>query len=198
MAKDPALLFYTNDFLAGTFTMTDEQVGKYIRLLCLQHQKYELTETDMKNICKTYDIDIYSKFVCDNGKYHNVRLREEAERRKNYAESRRNNRLKPNNKKKLRGKKVSKSYVKHMETETVTETITKKLFKDSEFFNKGKFKEAFYSNPKYQKYDWEHYYEAVKNWSGSNNQKKVDWILTAYTWARTDKNPKTTENVNWK
>jgi hypothetical protein len=55
MSKDPAILFYTSDFLTGTFTMTDEQVGKYIRLLCLQHQKGSLTEKDMLKICKTYD-----------------------------------------------------------------------------------------------------------------------------------------------
>jgi hypothetical protein len=47
MGKDPAILFYTSDFLTGTMTFTDEQVGKYIRLLCLQHQKDKLTEKDM-------------------------------------------------------------------------------------------------------------------------------------------------------
>ena len=47
MAKDPAVLFYTSDFLSGTFTMTNEQVGMYIRLLCLQHQKGKLSEKDM-------------------------------------------------------------------------------------------------------------------------------------------------------
>jgi len=55
MAKDPAVLFYTSDFLSGTFTMTDEQVGKYMRLLCIQHQKGMLTEQDMLSICKAYD-----------------------------------------------------------------------------------------------------------------------------------------------
>ena len=42
--KDPAFLFYSSDFLSGTFTMTNEQIGKYIRLLCIQHQKYILSE----------------------------------------------------------------------------------------------------------------------------------------------------------
>ena len=44
MAKDPAFLFYPSDFLTGTMFMTDEQVGKYIRLLCAQHQKGHLCE----------------------------------------------------------------------------------------------------------------------------------------------------------
>ncbi len=39
MAKDPAFLFYSSDFYMGTVGMTDAQVGQYIRLMCLQHQK---------------------------------------------------------------------------------------------------------------------------------------------------------------
>jgi len=191
MAKDPALLFYTNDFLAGTYTMTDEQVGKYIRLLCLQHQKFELTKKDMINICKTYDKDIFEKFKLENNVYYNVRLREEAERRKSYSESRRKNRG------------SEKSYVEHMETitETVNETNHNKglhLFANSPYNELTKFKEAFYSNPKYLKYDYAHYYEAVKNWSESSNKKKANWIATAYTWARNDKTPHLLENDNWK
>lgn len=113
MAKDPAFLFYSNDFLAGTFTMTNEQVGKYIRLLCLQHQKYELTENDMLNICQTYDTEVFDKFIKVNGKFYNERLRKEADRRKAFSESRRNNRL------------AAKTYEEHMETDTVTETKDK-------------------------------------------------------------------------
>ena len=47
MAKDPAVLFYTNDFLSRTFTMTDEQVGKYIRLLCGCGEALSLLLSDM-------------------------------------------------------------------------------------------------------------------------------------------------------
>ena len=93
MAKDPAVLFYTNDFLSGTYTMTDEQVGKYIRLLCLQHQKQFLSEKDMLKICGTYDLDIYSKFEQDEQGFYNKRMREEALRRSKYSESRKNNRI---------------------------------------------------------------------------------------------------------
>ena len=63
MAKDPAVLFYTSDFLSGTYTLTDEQVGKYIRLLCLQHQKGKLTDKDMYRVCGTYDSEIFCKFI---------------------------------------------------------------------------------------------------------------------------------------
>jgi hypothetical protein len=112
MSKDPAFLFYSSDFLTGTALMTDEQIGKYIKLLCYQHQKGHLTERDMLKICSTHDEDIFSKFEKDeNGLYYNARLQQEVEKRKAYSESRRQNRIKKdmNN--------ISKTYVKHMENE---------------------------------------------------------------------------------
>jgi hypothetical protein len=93
MGKDPAFLFYSSDFLSGTMLMTDEQVGKYIRLLCIQHQHGHMTEKDMIKICKTYDEDIFSKFIHDaDGKYYNERLDAEIGKRIAYSESRRVNR----------------------------------------------------------------------------------------------------------
>jgi len=128
MAKDPAVLFYTNDFISGTFTMSDEQVGKYIRLLCIQHQKGFLTEKDMLNICKSYDEDIYSKFQLTDGKYINERMHNESERRRLYSESRRKNRENAVSDSKTGNSKKDmiqneKTYDKHMETETETITV---------------------------------------------------------------------------
>ena len=59
--KDPAFLFYSGDFLSGTMLMSDEEVGQYIRLLCLQHQKGHLREKDMISICKECNEEIYWK-----------------------------------------------------------------------------------------------------------------------------------------
>jgi hypothetical protein len=115
MGKDPALLFYTGDFLVGTMTMTDAQRGKYILLLCMQHQQGFLTEEDMKEHLEDTDVKVFNKFEKSaDGKYFNIRLKEEADRRKSYSESRRNNRM----------KNISKSYDKHMETGTGTGTVT--------------------------------------------------------------------------
>jgi len=124
MAKDPAVLFYTSDFLSGTFTMTNEQVGKYIKLLCLQHQKGPLTERDMLSVCQSYDEDIYAKFEYLDSHYVNIRMQTESIRRKSYSESRKNNRLKP------KEENISISYDNHMETETETITINKTITKD--------------------------------------------------------------------
>lgn len=114
MAKDPAVLLYTSDFLSGTFTMTDEQVGRYIRLLCLQHQKGKLSEKDMQSICRGYDADVYEKFELVDGYYINKRMYEEAEKRSKFTESRRKN-------------ASAKHMPKHMEIEIENEIINKNI-----------------------------------------------------------------------
>ena len=112
--KDPAFLFYSSDFLSGTMLMTDEEIGQYIKLLCLQHQKGHLKEKDMLNICKTYNEDIFSKFKKDKeGNYYNERLEYEANKRKAYSESRRNNRKKKETYEKDM-KNICNSYKQHM------------------------------------------------------------------------------------
>lgn len=111
--KDPAFLFYSSDFLTGTMFMTDSQLGKYIKILCTQHQKGHLSEKDMLKICKRYDKDIFEKFIKDNdGKYYNIRLESEIAKRKDYSKSRSDNR-----KNKINEKNICFSYVKHMENE---------------------------------------------------------------------------------
>jgi len=126
MSKDPAFLFYTSDFLTGTAFLTNEQIGKYIRLLCHQHQNGHLKEKDMLKICLTYDEDVFEKFEKDsNGLFFNVRLDEEIHKRKAYSESRRNNRKK----KEVKEEDmliISKTYVEHMENENENEIINKK------------------------------------------------------------------------
>lgn len=114
MAKDPAFLFYTNDFERGVQFFSDEQVGKYLRLLMAQHQHGHLPEKHMNFICKSYDNDVFSKFVRDSdGNYYNERLELEILRRKNYVESRGKNKI---------GKKhISKSYDDDMENENENE-----------------------------------------------------------------------------
>jgi uncharacterized protein YdaU (DUF1376 family) len=161
MSKDPAVLFYTSDFLSGTFTMTNEQVGMYIRLLCLQHQKGKLTEKDMLSICRAYDIDIWSKFKNEDGAFYNERMYNETVRRQKFSESRRNNAKSPKN------ESTSKAYAKHMETETENETIT---------INRTKAKIEIL-DPKFE--EWWLWYDykiskdkAKKSWNKLNEQEK--------------------------
>ena len=122
MAKDPAVLFYTSDFLSGTLTMNYEQKGKYITLLCYQHQQGFLLEDDFKSILDGTDSKVFNKFEkLSDGKYYNLKLKVESERRKSYTESRRNNRTKKDN---IDMINLSKTYDKRMETVTVAATVT--------------------------------------------------------------------------
>ena len=125
--KDPAFLFYSSDFLTGTMFMSDVQLGKYIKLLCIQHQKGHLSEKDMLNICKRYDKDIFDKFIKDNdGNYYNIRLQKEIDKRRNYSKSRANNR-----KNKITFENICFSYVKHMENENENININNTSFINS-------------------------------------------------------------------
>jgi len=141
MAKDPAFLFYSDNFQSGTQFFTDEQCGKYIRLLCAQHLHGHLTEKQMMHICKTYDDDIFAKFVKDaDGKYYNERLELEVERRKKYSKSRAENRSGKTEKKPIKPESkytnISKTYVQHMETETGNENESNY---DIDYFNRQGF-----------------------------------------------------------
>ena len=127
MAKDPAFLFYSSDFLTGTILFSHEQKGMYITLLCLQHQKGHLSEKDVLSICSAHDEDVLLKFKKDDdGLYYNERLEEEIKRRKNYTDSRKANAQHP---KKQKVKK-SKAYAKHMENENINENTIEILIKE--------------------------------------------------------------------
>jgi hypothetical protein len=117
MAKDPAVLLYTQDFIAGTILMTDEQRGKYILLLCFQHQKEYLTEQDMLKICGTYDSVIWEKFNKEGDKYFNIRMREESEKRRTWCDSRRKNRRNKIDKSDYKGKSSEHHMSQHMANE---------------------------------------------------------------------------------
>jgi len=113
--KDPAFLFYSDNFLSGTMFFTDEQVGKYIRLLCAQHLTGHLKENHMIFLCKSHDSDIWSKFTKDNdGLFYNDRLETEILRRQKYSESRSNNKKGKGKIIKNKSKIISKSYDSHM------------------------------------------------------------------------------------
>ena len=99
MSKDPAFLFYSSDFLTGTMFLSNEQVGKFIRLLCVQHQKGRLSEKHMLSICKAYDSEIFEMFLKDEeGLFYNERLEIEINKRKSHSEKQRANVMKRWNK----------------------------------------------------------------------------------------------------
>jgi hypothetical protein len=92
MAKDPAFLFYSSDFLNGVADLTMEERGQFITLLCLQHQKGILTDKTIRLSLGSVSVDVLTKFTKDkDGNFFNERLQEEIEKRIQFTESRRNN-----------------------------------------------------------------------------------------------------------
>jgi len=90
MAKDPAFLFYSNDFLTGVQDLTMEERGLYITLLCIQHQKGFITEKMIQLCHGINSVDVLVKFSRDkDGNYFNERLKIEIEKRKIHSEKQR-------------------------------------------------------------------------------------------------------------
>jgi hypothetical protein len=195
MNKDPAFLFYSSDFLTGTMLMSDEQVGKYIRLLCVQHQKGHLTEKDMLKICITHDEDIFNKFSVDAaGKYFNSRLEAEINKRSAYSESRRANRL---------GKSkdmnnICKSHDAHMENENINENINTNIKETKEKKHKyGEYKNVLLTDSEIEKLkekfsDWQLKIDTLSEGMELKGYKYKSHYLAILKWARSDKQDKPT------
>jgi len=92
--RAPAFQFYADDFLAGTMTMTNEERGAYISLLCLQWSKGFVTELDIQRIC--LGMPTHCQGICqgkfevgEDGHYRNKRLEVERAKQKERSEKQR-------------------------------------------------------------------------------------------------------------
>jgi hypothetical protein len=129
MGKDPAFLFYYQDFLVGSDHMSLEQVGGYIKCLCHQAARYTIKESHMRNLVGSQDnfIVIREKFILDTNKeLFNPRLREEMEKRKKFTQSRLNNLHK--------GDRMGKHMGAHVENENEDEIVIKNKDKNKVVF----------------------------------------------------------------
>ena len=214
--KDPAFLFYPSDFLTGTMLLSNEQIGKYIKLLCLQHQHGSLSEKHMLQICGEYDEELYSKFKKDDdGKYYNERLQKETIKRKKYSESRRQNRMggaKKYEEKPSYDDTYDSTYVEtydgHMENrnrdrdistnkdnvkkkKTAKKDIPKKTYGE---FNNVKLTDEDYEKLKEKFPDYEDKIEALSIGIDSKGYKYKNHYSTILNWDRRDKKEKPVQN----
>jgi uncharacterized protein YdaU (DUF1376 family) len=76
--KAPAFQLYTDDFLAGTIEMSQEEVGQFIRLLCHQWNRGSIpveTEKQQRLAGGCVSVDVLDKFDhCEDGLLRNKRL----------------------------------------------------------------------------------------------------------------------------
>ena len=99
MSKDPAFLFYYQDWLVGTGMMTYRQKGAYIDLLAHMADQGGILELNqIRSILGTSFKRLWPKlahkFIVNEGFYNNTKLTEVIERRKKFCESRRKAKLK--------------------------------------------------------------------------------------------------------
>lgn len=94
--KAPAFQFYADDFLAGTITMTNEEKGAYITLLCIQWSRELLTESDFTRVC--IGMPPHSQRICQSkfqidaeGNFRNPRMETEREKQDQYRQKQTDN-----------------------------------------------------------------------------------------------------------
>lgn len=90
--KDPAMLFYTSDFLTGVTLLNMKERGQYITLLCLQQQLGHMTLKQMQTAVGKLSEAVMGKFIQDEeGLYYNRRADIEINKRKAHSEKQREN-----------------------------------------------------------------------------------------------------------
>lgn len=170
MAKDPAFLFYYQDFIFGTTFMNNEEVGAYIKSLCFLADKGVITAQQISIICNN-KTEVTNKVIeklefVEDGVYCSKRLTEEVEKRKAFTESRRQNREAKTYEKHM--KNICSTYDKHMED--INENINKR---------EDKFREEVLT---YSKYPTQMLNKFISYWTEPNKSKTKMRYELERTW----------------
>ena len=188
MSKDPAFLFYPNDWLGGTLGMTFEEKGAYIEILMMQFNRGHMKESMIIQVIGSNWDCIKSKFIQDElGLWYNVRLESEQIKRKAYSESRRNNKKGKNQYSNIT---YDRSYDQHMigHMENENEDVNKDII-----LNKKEIKKIEKNIPSISEFsdyaktiiqDFKSYEFSIENkynawieagWKDGNGKKIVNW-----------------------
>jgi uncharacterized protein YdaU (DUF1376 family) len=193
MAKDPAFLFYPNDFTVGTQFFSNEQVGIYVRILCAQHQHGHLSKSQIQRLCNgisnSDDLEeVLNKFKQDSeGKYYNERLDDEILKRRKHSDKQRENAN-------MRWHKSGNANAMPLENENEIEIEIenkndKKIYRK---FDHLKITQAEFNllNKDYSKDKIDSVLDSIQNYRA--NKKYVSLYLTAVKWLK--KESKSNEN----
>ncbi len=169
--------------------MSHEQRGKYVSLLCYQHQLGPLTEEQMLSVCIVRDSVIFKKFKQNaQGLYYNERLEQESSKRSKFTSSRRKNlanmsdhMVEPND----------VHMLSHMENvnEDVIETTSKTTkegkvkFLEFVFMTQGQYDQLA---QKLGKTVLDQYVERLNNYIGSQGKKYKSHYHTILSWTAKD------------
>ena len=203
MAKDPAFLFYTQDFITGSLFMSNEDTGIYIRLLCAQHQHGGLIDKlAFNSMVGTKDL-LRSKFIETDDGFFNKRLMEEMTKREKKSSN-----LSANAK--IRWSKQCKSnaiaYAGHMPTEDENEIVNevKNVVKKGRVIKGRGFKKPTieevrsYCQEIKTKVDPDLFFNTYESqgWIKSNKLPVLNWKSTIKTWEKRDERTNTNKNDN--
>ena len=194
--KDPAVLFYTSDFLADTTLWTYEELGRYIKLLCIQHLQDGVSEDDFIAVSDGYKRVVDKFALGDDGKYRNKRMQAEQERRQAYSESRSKN-GKFGGRPKNHMLSICEPYEKHSETENINENINvdKSISKDTKAIKHkyGLYNNVLLSDEDVTKLqaefpsDWRVRVERLSEYIASTGKTYKSHLATIRSWDRQDK-----------
>ena len=201
MAKDPAFLFYYQDFQHGTRKMTFEEKGAYIELLCEQADCGHLSLDDIRRVLNGH-FTIWDTICCKyakdgSGLFFNKVLEEHIKRRENYINSRKNN---------LFGVHMGKHMGKHM-VNTNTNGNTngfkeKGGIRGKRFIKPTLEQVSEYCRERKNGIDPQHFLDKNESigWVvGKNKTPMRDWKATIRTWETNNfsKDTKTWEGNGW-
>ena len=187
MSKDPAFLFYPQDFITGTMFMNNEQVGLYVRLLCAQHQHGGIIDKDLFNQTVQNVKIVKDKFIESEDGFYNQRLMDEMVKRKKKSTNLSLNALKRWEKEKeYKGNAIA--LPKHMPIENENEDVNVNVIKKNkrDFFQKPTLDEVLsYCKERNGGVDGNkffNYYES-NGWKVGKNTMK-NWKAAVHTWEK--------------
>lgn len=164
MSKDPAFLFYPGDYLRDTQTLSEKAQVSYDRIMCEHMRNICISKQQLKFFTKKLNEEELEElmFVLKEfeGGYQIEWIAESIVKRRNYSESRRNNR---------KGKKKEHmlSHDEHMENENENEIKNKPTIEDIKAYTLEKGYEVDANKI------W-HYYND-NNWRDAKGKEVRNW-----------------------
>lgn len=151
MASDPGFIFYPGDYLRDTQCLSEKSQVSYDRIMCEHMRNICISQQQLKFFTKRLNDEEIEELMMvltkDENGYFIKWVVESINKRREYSESRRNNRSKSNKEKPKKDDNISLSYDEHMdnENEIVIDTVVlvndiMEFFNFSEFANADKFK----------------------------------------------------------
>lgn len=151
MASDPGFIFYPGDYLRDTQCLSEKSQVSYDRIMCEHMRNICISQQQLKFFTKRLNDDEIEELMMvlskDENGFFIKWVVESINKRREYSESRRNNRSKSNKLPPKKEDNISLSYDEHMdnENEIVIDNVIvvndiMDFFNFSEFANADKFK----------------------------------------------------------